>query len=194
MNRFNLHGKIVLGFIGSFYHFEGLEFLVQAFSTIKKNNLVLLLVGSGEKFTAVHDLVRKLGIQDKIILPGRVCHDEVNRYYSVMDIMVYPRLSKRITELVTPLKPLEAMAMGKCVLASNVGGHLELIADDAHGFFFEKENPQDLCDNIIKLITNKRHCLQAIQKAKKYVSSEKTWSKSIAKYIHIYNHTIPSLS
>ena len=184
LEKYNLSGKIVLGFIGSFYHFEGLEFLVQAFSEIKKGNFVLMLVGSGEKFTAVQHLVQRLGLNNSVILPGRVDHDEVAKYYSVMDIMIYPRLSKRITELVTPLKPLEAMAMGKSILASDVGGHKELIGDA--GFFFKKENAEDLLGKIKKIAGNMDDCHSYSIKARKYVCAEKTWKKSIELYDLIY--------
>ena len=52
-------------------------------------------------------------------------------------MLVYPRLSMRLTELVTPLKPLEAMAQGRLVLASDVGGHRELIRDGETGTLFK---------------------------------------------------------
>ncbi len=185
VKRFNLTDKIVLGFIGSFYYFEGLEFLVQAFSKINNDNLILMLVGSGERFTNVQQLVRKLGINDRVILPGRVDHEDVEKYYSIMDVMVYPRLSKRITELVTPLKPLEAMAMGKCILASDVGGHKELI--DGHGVFFKKEDPNDLVQTLKGIIYGDLHsCRQTAREARQYVSTMKTWKKHVEVYRTVY--------
>ncbi|MDF0678140.1 MAG: glycosyltransferase [Nitrosomonas sp.] len=58
-------------------------------------------------------------------------------YYDLIDVLVYPRLSMRLTDLVTPLKPLEAMAQGRVLAASDVGGHQELIRDNHNGILFQ---------------------------------------------------------
>ena len=69
-------------------------------------------------------------------MPGRVPHEQMQGVYSVIDVLAYPRYSMRLTESVTPLKPLEAMAMGKAVVASDVGGHRELIRHGESGVLF----------------------------------------------------------
>jgi len=96
----------------------------------------VLLVGGGPQDQALKEQARVLNIADQVVFTGRVPHAEVNRYYDLMDVLVYPRLSMRLTELVTPLKPLEAMAQGRLFIASNVGGHRELIRDGETGVLF----------------------------------------------------------
>ena len=79
-------------------------------------------------------------------------HHEVDRYYGLIDILAYPRKAMRLTELVTPLKPLEAMAQRKLVVASNVGGHRELIEDGVTGTLFPAGDPKALTDALDTLV------------------------------------------
>src|SRR5690606_28617170 len=132
----------VLGFVGSFYAYEGLDLLVQAFASLsaQRSDLMLLLVGGGPQEQALKAQVAQLGLLDKVIFSGRVPHDEVSGHYALIDILAYPRRSMRLTELVTPLKPLEAMAQGKIFVASDVGGHKELIDDGRTGTLFKADD------------------------------------------------------
>ena len=127
----------ILGFLGSFYGYEGIDLMIAAMPHVLKENpaVRLLLVGGGLQEDALKQQVKVLGLQDKVIFTGRVPHNEVGKFYSLVDLLVYPRKNMRLTDLVTPLKPLEAMAQGKLVLASDVGGHKELITDNENGFF-----------------------------------------------------------
>ena len=118
--RLGLEGALVLGFIGSFYRYEGLRFLVEAMPELRKRlpQARVLLVGSGEEEAQLRALGAE--VPGSVVLAGQVPHAEVRDYYSVIDIFVCPRRRMRLTELVTPLKPLEAMAMERPVLASDV--------------------------------------------------------------------------
>lgn len=115
---------LVLGFIGSFYAYEGLPLLLEAMPRILqvRPEVRLLLIGGGPREADLKALAERLGLRREVIFVGRVSHDEVQKYYHQVDIFVYPRYSMRLTELVTPLKPLEAMAQGRLVVASDVGG------------------------------------------------------------------------
>ena len=84
----------------------------------------LLLVGGGPQQKLIVEKVAELGLKEYVRLTGRVPHEQVQRYYNLVGIFVYPRLPMRLTDLVTPLKPLEAMAQGHLLVASDVGGHL----------------------------------------------------------------------
>jgi len=129
--RLGLQGSTVVGFIGSFYAYEGLDLLIGALRAVLavRPDVRLLLVGGGPEEDALKGLARRLGLADRVVFAGRVPHRDVQRYYSVVDVFAYPRRSMRLTELVTPLKPLEAMAQGQLLVASDVGGHRELIRD-----------------------------------------------------------------
>ena len=104
----------------------------------------LLLVGGGPMEEALKAQAAASPAADRIHFVGRVPHDEVDRYYALIDILAYPRKAMRLTELVTPLKPLEAMAQRKLVAASDVGGHRELIEDGVTGTLFPAGDPAAL--------------------------------------------------
>ncbi|MEO9041658.1 MAG: TIGR04063 family PEP-CTERM/XrtA system glycosyltransferase, partial [Rhodoferax sp.] len=127
--RLGLDGASVIGFIGSFYAYEGLDLLLDALPGILSRcpQVRVLLVGGGPQDAALKAHAQRLGLTDKVVFTGRVPHTEVQSYYDLLDVLVYPRYSMRLTELVTPLKPLEAMAQGRLLVASDVGGHKELI-------------------------------------------------------------------
>lgn len=145
-NRLGLHGKLVIGYIGYFFKYEGLELLVQATIRLAPQlpDLCLLLVGDGELMPDLKNMVATAGISDRVIFTGRVPHKDVTDFYRICDFMVLPRRDTRETRLVTPLKPLEIMAMGKPLIASDVGGHLEMVEDGSNGLLFRSEDVSDL--------------------------------------------------
>lgn len=144
--RLGLSGKIVVGFIGSFFHYEGLPLLVEAAARLRATHpaLRVLLVGGGEDEERTRARARELQAEDLVIFAGRVPHAEIDAWYSLPEVLVYPRLSKRITELVTPLKPLEALAMEKAVIGSDVGGVRDLLQDCGAGRLFRAGSADDL--------------------------------------------------
>ena len=137
--QLGLAGAAVVGFIGSFYAYEGLDLLVAALPAMLRDraDLRLLLVGGGPQEAALRAQVAALGLGDKVVFVGRVPHAQVQRYYDLVDVLAYPRHSMRLTELVTALKPLEAMAQGRLLVASDVGGHRELIRNGYNGVLFK---------------------------------------------------------
>jgi PEP-CTERM/exosortase A-associated glycosyltransferase len=134
-----LEGCKVLGFIGSFYAYEGLSLAIDAMPALLAQDpaLRLLLVGGGQDEDALRRRARAKGVEREVLFTGRVPHGDVPAYYGLIDICLYPRLPMALTDLVTPLKPLEAMAAGRIVVASDVGGHRELITDHQTGFLFK---------------------------------------------------------
>ncbi len=188
--RLGLEDKVVLGYFGSFYGYEGLELLVESFALLcaRRPDLRLLLAGGGVREQAVRDRVAALGLADRVILAGRVPHEEVQRYYSVVDVMVYPRLRVRVTELVTPLKPLEAMAQGRLVLASDVGGHRELVRDGDTGYLFAADDPLALADKVETMLDQREHWPGIRQRARRFVETERTWKASVARYVDVYRN------
>jgi glycosyltransferase involved in cell wall biosynthesis len=110
----------------------------------------------------------------------------VQTYYDLLDVLVYPRLSMRLTELVTPLKPLEAMAQGRILAASDVGGHLELIADGKTGVLFKADDPASLADKVGALLRGQDRWPALRAAGREYVESERNWQVSVARYKSIY--------
>jgi PEP-CTERM/exosortase A-associated glycosyltransferase len=187
-----LNNKILLGFIGSFYAYEGLNILLQALPKMLAQNqdIRILLVGGGPQENKLKTLAIQLGIENKVVFTGRVPHDQVQRYYNLIDILVYPRLKMRLTDLVTPLKPLEAMAQGKLLMASDVGGHLELIQDKKTGVIFKSDNPDALVTKALDLLS--RHDIWPALRAaaRNYVETERNWPVSVARYKDVYGSLV----
>lgn len=183
-----LSGRQVLGFIGSFYAYEGLTLLLRALPSIcdALPDTRLLLVGGGPQEKQLKQLVEELKLEDKVLFIGRVPHDQVQAYYNLVDIFVYPRLSMRLTDLVTPLKPLEAMAQGSLVVASDVGGHKELIQDGVTGRLFKADDKSALAKTVIEFLSDKSSWSAYRQAGRRYVETDRNWACSVARYRNIY--------
>ncbi len=191
--RLGLNGGPVFGFVGSFYRYEGLRFLVEAFPKILAQipDARLLLVGGGEEEPILKDMARG---EANIHFTGRVPHGEIDDYYSLVDVFVCPRLRMRLTELVTPLKPLESMAMGKVVLASDVGGHKELIEDGKTGLLFAAENVDDLVAQSVRLANDPALRFKLGEAGRRFVAQERSWQKLISRYVGLYNQVLTAKS
>ena len=191
-HAWGLDGKIVIGFVGSFYRYEGLDLLVEAFAKLRKknNNLVLLLVGGGEVHEELQTQVNRLSLGSHVIFPGRIPHERIPGVYGLFDFLVYPRKSIRLTELVTPLKPLEALAMEKPVVASNIGGHRELIRDGETGVLFEAGNVDSLVQALDALLCNSDRVQQLVKQGKDWVTKERSWGTIVKRYIPIYKKAL----
>ena len=147
----------------------------------------LLMVGGGPMETALRLQAEASPVADRIHFVGRVPHDEVERYYSLVDILAYPRKSMRLTDLVTPLKPLEAMAQGRLVAASDVGGHKELIEDKVTGALFPADDPKGAAKAIDALFLDRENWPQRRQNARDFVEKERSWQENIHRYDPVYH-------
>lgn len=188
LREWKIKGKKVVGFIGSFYRYEGLDLLVAAFAEVVKNHsdTVLLLVGGGEMEEELRQLIAELKLADKVIMPGRIPHERVPGVYAMINVLAYPRYSVRLTELVTPLKPLEAMAMGKALVASDVGGHKELIRHNETGLLFKAGDVHELAAALDALLNNTQRREQLQSQGQAWVHEHHTWEKTTSVYSKIY--------
>jgi PEP-CTERM/exosortase A-associated glycosyltransferase len=183
-----LGGAEVVGFIGSFYDYEGLDDLIAAMPLLiaKRPSAHLLLVGGGPMEETLKAQANNSAAADRIHFIGRVPHEEVDRYYSLIDVLAYPRKAMRLTELVTPLKPLEAMAQRKLVAASDVGGHRELIEDGVTGTLFPADDPQGMADALAGLFANRGGWEARRDEARRFVERDRNWSSNILRYLPVY--------
>jgi hypothetical protein len=190
--RLGLTGCTVVGFAGSFYGYEGLHLLVDALSQLapKRPELRLLLVGGGPQEAALRAQAARLGLESRVLFAGRVPHGEVQRYYSLIDLLAYPRLPIRLTELVTPLKPLEAMAQGRVLLASDVGGHRELIGHGDTGYLCPAGNAAALAQGLEDTLGRRAEWPGLRRRARRFVESERTWAHSVARYADVYRRAL----
>jgi PEP-CTERM/exosortase A-associated glycosyltransferase len=186
--QLGLDGALVLGFIGSFFAYEGLAVLLRALRQLlaQGERMRALLVGGGRHEAELKRLAAELGIENQVVFAGRVPHEEVQRYYDIIDVLVYPRLSMRLTELVTPLKPLEAMAQGRLMIASDVGGHRELIRHGETGMLFKAGDPEALVSELLGLLREPGLGARLKAAARRYVETERNWKASVARYEDVY--------
>jgi len=187
-DKIGVRGKDVVGFIGSFYDYEGLDDLIAAMPQLIKRRpeAHLLLVGGGPMEDSLRIQATASPVADRIHFIGRVPHDEVERYYSLTDILAYPRKSMRLTDLVTPLKPLEAMAQKRLVAASNVGGHRELIEDDLTGTLFPPDDPAGLSEALAGMFDNRMGWDERRRVARAFVERDRNWSSNVSRYEPVY--------
>lgn len=119
--------------------------------------------------------------------PGWMPHDRIEEWYRKIDILVYPRKRNRLTELVTPLKPLEAMAKGKVILASDVGGHRELIEEGRNGFLFRSGDAGHLLQRLLELLDTAATWPQIGARARRFVEEQRSWKAAAATYAEVYD-------
>ncbi len=187
--QLGLDGADVIGFIGSFYDYEGLDDLVAAMPRLirARPQAHLLLVGGGPRAEALRAQAQASPVASHIHFVGRVPHHEVERYYSLIDVLAYPRKAMRLTELVTPLKPLEAMAQGRLVAASSVGGHRELIEDGVTGTLFPPDDPAALADAVAGLLNDRALWDERRRVARAFVEQERSWANNVIRYEPVYH-------
>ncbi len=178
----------VIGFIGSFYDYEGIDDLIAAMPALvaRQPEARLLLVGGGPREDALKAQALASPASGAIHFIGRVPHHEVERYYALTDIMAYPRKRSRLTDLVTPLKPLEAMAQGKLVAASDVGGHRELITDGVTGRLFTPDDPAACADALVRLLDERDQWDAYRVAGRSHVETRHDWARNVERYQVVY--------
>lgn len=191
-SKLKLDGCTVIGFIGSFYAYEGLDLLVAALPGLIKArpDVKVLLVGGGVQEANLRQQAQQLGVADKVVFAGRVPHQEVNRYYDLIDVLAYPRHPMRLTELVTPLKPLEAMAQGQLFVASDVGGHKELIEHNRTGVLFKAGSAEALSQALLDLLNNPALWPVLKTNGREFVENVRNWKNSVANYAAPYERLV----
>jgi glycogen synthase len=190
--RLGLEGADVVGFIGSFYDYEGLDDLIAAMPRLvrARPKVKLLLVGGGPCEQALRDQATASPFADHILFVGRVPHDQVEDYYAQIDILAYPRKAMRLTDLVTPLKPLEAMAQGRLVAASSVGGHRELIEDGVTGALFAPGDPAAIAAALADIFADRSFWDDRRAAGLAFVERERNWSSNIMRYEPVYERLL----
>jgi glycogen synthase len=187
--RHGLDGRRVLGFFGSYFRWEGLDTLIRALPELlaRDPRIVVLLAGGGEEASRLEALARELGVAGSVRFAGRVDHDDMPDYYGVADMMVFPRRAIRIAEMVTPLKPLEAMHFGCLVAASDVGGHRELIEHGRTGILFPPDDPSALARAVLDGLNDQTPARAMRESASAYLASERTWGRMAERYLGVYD-------
>ena len=180
----------VIGFIGSFYDYEGIDDLIAAMPALiaRQPQARLLLVGGGPCEAALRAQAEASSAAHAIHFVGRVPHDQVERYYALADVMAYPRKRSRLTDLVTPLKPLEAMAQGKLVAASDVGGHRELVRHGVTGVLFAPDSPPAAAEALAALLADQSAWETYRAAGRRHVETSHDWATNVGRYLRVYQN------
>jgi len=176
--KLNINDKTVIGFIGSFAQYEGIEYIVDAIELLVnkgRTNIVGLMVGDGAVWEEMVARVKEKKLDEYFIFTGRIPHDKVEEYYSLVDIAPLPRKGLPVCEMVSPLKPFEAMAMEKVVLSSNVDALAEIVQHNYNGYLFEKDNIEDLAVKIEILADDPELRRKLGRQAREWVVKERDW-------------------
>ena len=184
---------IVLGYIGSLVSYEGLDLLLKAIPEVKKkteNRFKLMIVGDGAFMEQLQTLCDELNLQEDVLFTGRVPHEEVEEYYSIVDIAPFPRLPLPVTEMVSPLKPFEAMSMEKAVIASNVQALSEIVIHHQTGVLFNKGDIDDLVLNLVNLIDDDVLRDKIGKQAREWVCEHRDWSKISETLSDVYHRIL----
>jgi PEP-CTERM/exosortase A-associated glycosyltransferase len=191
LRNWRLEGKQVIGFIGSFSRYEGLDLLLEAAASpcLARRDIALVLVGGGRMEAALKEQTKRLRLEEQVIIPGRISHDRIPGVYALMDILAYPRHSIRLTESVTPLKPLEGMAMRKPIVASATGGHREIIEHGKTGWLFSPGNLSDLTAALALLLDDRNLRNRLASQALEWVRT-RSWNNTTAAYADIYGRAL----
>jgi len=190
--KLGLTGCTVVGFVGSFYAYEGLDLLMDALPALlqARPDVKVLLVGGGSQEAKLRQQAQQLGVADKVVFSGRVPHQDVHKYYDLINVLAYPRHPMRLTELVTPLKPLEAMAQGQLFVASDVGGHKELIEHNKTGVLFKAGHADALAQALLDLLNNPSLWPVLKTNGREFVENVRNWKNSVANYVGPYERLL----
>lgn len=189
MQQLGLGDEIVFGFIGSFAPYEGLIDICQAALRLRDRGIrfKMLLVGDGEAFAEVKSFRDRHGLADHVLMTGRVSFTDVPRYYSVMDVSLCPRIPVPITEIVSPLKPFEAMAMAKPVVGSDVAAVAEIIDHGRTGWLFRKGDLDSLVELLAMLANDPGSIADAGVAARAFVEQHHQWKMIAHKIVAVWD-------
>ncbi len=190
--QFAVTGSPVIGFIGSYFAWEGLDVLLEALPQIlaAQPGLQVLFVGGGQHEPVLRAIVKRLALESRVIFAGSVSHERVPQAYAAIDLLVYPRTRMRLTDMVTPLKPLEAMALGKPFVASDVGGHRELVRDGETGVLFKAGDRADLASAVLRVLADASLRARLVANGPPEIRRERNWPNSVRRYAPLYERLL----
>ena len=186
--RLGVAGKTVIGYIGGLVHYEGLDLLFQAVAQLReqRSDFHVLVVGDGAHQKALHKIVMKLDLGDVITFTGRIPHEDVEDYLSLVDITPFPRKPLKVCEMISPIKPFESMAMRKTVVASDVAALAEIVQDGVTGRLFAKGDATDLARVLDELLDDPEQRDRLGEAARTWVVEERDWHKITSRVDGVY--------
>jgi glycosyltransferase involved in cell wall biosynthesis len=179
-------GEHVVGLVSSLVAHEGIGTLLEAVKVLNDRGIRTraLIVGDGPERAALERQAVTLGLD--AIFTGRVPMARVREYHAVLDVFVVPRTRDRVCQLVTPLKPVEAMASGLAVVVSAVQALAEIVHDKATGMHVPPEDAEALADVLQELLASPELRRELGGNAKEWVADARTWAHNAQRYREAY--------
>jgi PEP-CTERM/exosortase A-associated glycosyltransferase len=192
LREWNPDGMEIVAYVGSFQPYEGLEILIEAMALLRqaRPRAKLLIVGDGPNRKELEDAAKRLNLGPRIHFAGRVPHARVREIYAVASVLVYPRLDTLTTRLTTPLKPLEAMAMQRAVVVSDLPALRELIQDGVTGLLFPAGDAQALAGRLERLLASPQEQQRLVAGASDWVRAHRSWDATLAGYAPLYRRLL----
>ncbi|MGE5292326.1 MAG: glycosyltransferase family 4 protein [Micromonosporaceae bacterium] len=180
--------EFTIGMVSSLFAYEGTGSLLEAAAELRRRRVPArpLIVGDGPERGALGRLATQLGLDGIAIFTGRVPMRDVRKYHAILDVFVVPRTDDRVCHLVTPLKPVEAMASGLCVVASEVKAMREIIEPGTTGTLTAPEDSMKLADCIEDLFYNPDRRRAMGDRARDWVARDRTWARNADRYLSAY--------
>ena len=177
LDELDLHGRTIIGYAGGLVDYEGLDLLLLAAAELKRtrDDFAVVIVGDGHFEGQLHRIARELDVLDVVTFTGRVPHAQVARYLSIFEITPFPRLPLPVCELISPIKPFEAMAMGKACIASSVAALTEIVEPDVRGLVFSKGDAVDFARQLARYLDDPQLRARMGRQAREWVLAERDW-------------------
>jgi glycosyltransferase involved in cell wall biosynthesis len=180
--------ETVIGYISSLVAYEGIDVLIEAFASLRDGHpgpVRLVVVGDGVERERLEKLAESLG-STGITFTGQVPHDDVDRYYALIDVFVVPRRPDEVCHLVTPLKPFEAFASGTTLVMSDVAALREIATDSGAAELFEAGNAESLAKVLTQLVDSPDTRADLARRGLEWVREQRTWTANAEVYRQVY--------
>lgn len=191
--KFHIGDNPLILFVGSFFPYQDLKVLLNAFAEVLKENpdARLLLVGQGDQFQQTVEAATALGISKAVQFTGFLPHSEIPLILAAADIAVAPyiKVDNKLF-LGSSMKLFEYMASGIATIASDIGQINEVIKDGINGLLVPPEEPFALASALRSLLDHPQKCIQLGEQARKDVVEKYSWDQYIAKLEKIYDEAI----
>lgn len=181
-------GTVTIGYISSMVEYEGIDTLIDAFEKVQRSSrfdICLLLVGDGDYLPKLKEIVERKAIPH-VFFTGRVAHEDVLRYYSLIDIFVVPRKPSTVTNLVTPLKPFEAFSTGRTIIVSDVDALQEIAEQSGAMETFRAGSSDSLAERITYLLENPEIRMTMGDRGREWVKNHRSWDNNVNEYYRVY--------
>jgi glycosyltransferase involved in cell wall biosynthesis len=184
--------RIVVAGVGRFIDVKGFSYLIDAVAAARPScpELHLVLVGDGDLREELEARARALGLSDSVSFPGVARRDEIAAYFAASQIVVVPSVHARGLVDGLPNVALEAMAAGKPLIATRVGGLPQLVRDGENGLLVEEKDPAGLAAAIVSLANDSERRSRLGESAQAEIRDERSWDAVARRFVEVFERAV----